>query len=160
MSRPPGPPRRVPALIPTASRLHAEVLASFFKIPGEAVVPAEHAREKLIGIAEDYRRLLVQVTSVPGDDPGIGRLKGEAEEALIGGDLDRADKLLADAHEVQDEIADGRAPEAKAGLGRMLVALAERWVGAAELGEEVASYEAALAVFDKACAYHDAKSAR
>ena len=49
---------------------------------------------------------------------------------------------------------------AKAGLGRVLVALAERRAATVQVGEAAALYEAALAVFDEACAYHDATSAR
>src|SRR4051794_15380153 len=102
------------AMIPTVSRLHAEALAGFFKTLGEEAVPGERLREKLIGIAEDYQRALAQSAPAPGDKPRTAQLKVEAGEALIRGDLDCADKVLANLHEAQDEAANEQMLEAAA----------------------------------------------
>src|SRR5512132_4121312 len=73
----------------------AGALRAFFRTLGAADVPPERQEGKLVEIAERYKQLVAQGAAVPGDDPEVAELKGEAQAALNAGELERADNLLA-----------------------------------------------------------------
>ena len=81
----------------------AGALRAFFRTLGAtADVPPERQEGKLVEIAERYKQLVAQVAAVPGDDPEVAELKGEAQAALNAGELERADNLLARVQAAQD----------------------------------------------------------
>src|SRR5512132_729632 len=80
----------------------AGALRAFFRTLGAADVPPERQEGKLVEIAERYKQLVAQVAAVPGDDPEVAELKGEAQAAPNAGELERADNLLARVQAGQD----------------------------------------------------------
>jgi tetratricopeptide (TPR) repeat protein len=96
-----------------------EEIFGFFRIIGEARIPAEAIPGKLVEIAEHYQSLVKQAAASPSeDDSETARLKLELRAALKRVDLDRADGLLAQILHGQDRHIESRALEAAATCGQ------------------------------------------
>jgi tetratricopeptide (TPR) repeat protein len=79
-----------------------EQLLAFFRIIGEANVPAEQQAARLVDIAVHYRALKANLAPEAGEAPEVARLKNEARAALDGGRLAEADDMLMKVEEAQD----------------------------------------------------------
>jgi hypothetical protein len=79
-------------------------------------VPPERLASKLLEVAQRFKELQETAIGKPGDDPKIAALKADAQKAIGRGDLDTADKLLADVEVEQgrtlDRLAGNRADTA------------------------------------------------
>src|SRR5262247_3473607 len=64
-------------------------------------ISPERLAAKLVEIAERFKALRETTSALPGDDPKIVTLKGEAQKAIDAGELAKADALLADAEAEQ-----------------------------------------------------------
>ena len=89
-------------------------LRAFFRTLGEAGVPLEQLEPRLVEIADQYGRLLSQVTVAPGDEPEVAQLKGEAKAALEAGEVEQADTCLERVLAAQDAALERRRLEAAA----------------------------------------------
>src|SRR5215831_12979374 len=70
-------------------------------ILGENDISPERLAAKLVEIAERFKALRETASALPGDDPKIVTLKGEAQKAIDAGELAKAEALLADAEAEQ-----------------------------------------------------------
>jgi len=75
-------------------------------ILGENDIPPERLAAKLVEIAERFKALQETASAQPGDDPKIVTLKAEAQKAIDGGELAKADALLADVETEQRRALD------------------------------------------------------
>jgi hypothetical protein len=91
-----------------------EQVLGFFRIIGEAGIAVEAIPGKLIEIAERYKTLLAQASAAPNDDPETTKLKVALRAALGEPDLERADALLAEILEAQDQDIERRTLQAAA----------------------------------------------
>jgi tetratricopeptide (TPR) repeat protein len=107
---------------------------------GETEVAPEQIAAKLVEIANEYKKLLVQVQTKPGEDPRVAELKGQVNQALRDADLDRAKMLLHQVKKVQTESADRLALDIAATAAQLGgIALAQlRYREAADLFAEAA----------------------
>jgi class 3 adenylate cyclase/DNA-binding winged helix-turn-helix (wHTH) protein len=94
-------------------------LLSFFRIIGEAEIVPERMGQKLVEIAEQYRKLLGEVASKAGDEPAVAQLKAKAHEALESADFGSADALLAAVEKKQEAVRDSLDLDAAAVRGSM-----------------------------------------
>jgi hypothetical protein len=83
--------------------LNQHQVRSALEIVGEANVPPERLGAKLLEIAAKYKDLQTAAAAQPGDDAKITALKAEAQKAIQGGELGKADDLLARVEKIQDE---------------------------------------------------------
>ncbi len=93
-------------------------MRTFLRTLGEEAVPLEKWPEKLAEIAERYRLALSQAAPAPGDAPAIARLKEQARAALEAGDLEGADRRLAELLAAQDAAAEAQRLDAAATLAQ------------------------------------------
>jgi tetratricopeptide (TPR) repeat protein len=68
---------------------------------GENNVPPERLAPKLLEIAERFKELRATAPAQPGDSPKLAALKDAAQKAIEGGELVKADALLADVETEQ-----------------------------------------------------------
>ncbi|WP_299623071.1 tetratricopeptide repeat protein, partial [Pelagibius sp.] len=87
-------------------------IRAFFRALGEANVPLEQLEERLVKVAEDYKRVKSQVSANPDDPSEVAALKREARAALDSGDLDRADSLLEQVIVAEEAALEKRQLEA------------------------------------------------
>ena len=95
------------ALLKEKLDLTQRQMSAALDILGEANVPPERLAAKLLEIAERFKDLQQTAIAKPGDDAKIAALKFDAQKAIGEGDLDKADKLLADV-ELQQRQAHER----------------------------------------------------
>src|SRR5262245_34537406 len=75
-------------------------------ILGEKDIPPERLALKLVEIAERFKTLQESAAPQPADDAKITALKAEAQKAIEGGDLAKADALLAEVEAQQQQMLD------------------------------------------------------
>jgi tetratricopeptide (TPR) repeat protein len=104
--------------------LNQRQIQAALNILGETNVAPERLAPKLVEIAERFKALQQTAIARPGDDPKIAALKADAQKAIAEGDLDKAEKLLADV-ELQQRQARERiaADEAKTAAQRGDIAM-------------------------------------
>src|SRR5262245_39300995 len=73
---------------------------------GENDIAPERLAAKLVEIAERFKDLQATASAQSGDDPKITALKTEAQKAIEGGELAKADALLADVETEQRRALD------------------------------------------------------
>ena len=91
---------QISALERELGRTHGQML-SVFRIIGEAEVPPERMPDKLVEVAQHYKRLVDSAAVAVGDNPEIAALKTTVRAALDRGDLDAADGTYAEVERLQ-----------------------------------------------------------
>jgi tetratricopeptide (TPR) repeat protein len=82
--------------------VNEDALRAFFATLGENEVPPDRLIAKLLEIAGHYKEALAQSAPGPNDGPEIAKVKSAAKDALVAGQLDRADELLEQLEKLQD----------------------------------------------------------
>src|SRR5262249_19002301 len=85
------------ALLKEKLDLNERQVRAALGILGENDIPPEQLAAKLVEIAESFKALKVTASAQPGDDPKIAALKTDVQKAIDGGELAKADALLANA---------------------------------------------------------------
>src|SRR5215475_6125654 len=93
--------REAIALLKEKLDLNVSQVRAALGILGESDIAPERLAAKLVEIAERFKALRETASALPGDDPKIVTLKGEAQKAIDAGELAKADALLADAEAEQ-----------------------------------------------------------
>ena len=81
--------------------LHVAAVAEFFKIVGEQDVPDEKIPARLIEVATHFAQTRDVLAALEPDDPKAAALAASAKQALDGGRLAEADRLLDQAKEIE-----------------------------------------------------------
>ncbi len=110
------------ALLKEKLDLNIRQVRAALDILGENDIPPERLAAKLVEIAKNFKALQATALPHPGDDPKIAALKTDAQKAVDGGELGKADALLADVEwemrHVHDRLA-VNAAETSAGRGEI-----------------------------------------
>ena len=94
------------ALLKEKLDLNGRQVRAALAIVGENDIPPERMAAKLVEIAERFKDLQATASAQSGDDPKITALKTEAQKAIEGGELAKADALLADVETEQRRALD------------------------------------------------------
>ena len=135
--------------------LNQRQIRAALSILGENDIPPERLAAKLGEIAERFKDLKATTSAQPGDNPTIVSLKADADKAIAGGDLAKADALLA-AVETEQKT------EQRSALDRLAVNAAETSARRGNIaltrlqyGEAAKHFANAAAVFPPGSAHED-----
>jgi tetratricopeptide (TPR) repeat protein len=136
------------ALLKEKLDLNERQVRAALNIVGENDIPPERLAAKLVEIAERFKDLRATALAQPGDSPKITALKADAQKAIEGGELAKADALLADIE-----------AEQRGALDRLAVNAAETSARRAEIALTRLRYAEAAKHFVNAAAVFAPKSA-
>lgn len=92
-------------------RLNESQVRTALAIAGETDVPTEKLNETLVSIANRFRTLQARISAMSDHYPEIAQIKEAILTAVENGDIDGADKLLANLQEHQENAANRSAME-------------------------------------------------
>ncbi|MDM8525996.1 tetratricopeptide repeat protein [Desulfococcaceae bacterium HSG8] len=123
------------------------VLRSFFKILEEAEVDPEHGDNTLCEVVTRYKDLLTGLEDSESDDPGVTRLRRQAEEVLKAGDFEQAEKFLYEAFKKHIKAARHSSDEH---INQYLLSAAASAAEIGDLRNIILDYEGAVGYFCEA----------